>query len=285
MPTGTAACSNMCCVVHADCIAISKAVKSLCTRCEHCVKYVSGSLHLMCLYKVAESSLTSGDYNAAASSFARAAALYAQGMSQTALTFTQSCLSSAESEVSDVSDASSLSEDTSAFSFFLPLREESDKMAGKAEKVPVADQSWWEEFGEWESACKVSQSTSSMAHATEHDHQDQAGIIQGYHTDQPDVAVHVSTHQHVTQANQPRLVICDQIVRLPTARTTLQLPYDSFPQLSKLTQQPVDAYEALIYRSRDLGPAPDWALDIQVICCSGTSYICFECNNGKVSLT
>ncbi|KAL0055797.1 hypothetical protein WJX82_004467 [Trebouxia sp. C0006] len=39
-----------------------------------------------------------------------------------------------------------------AFSFFMPLREESDKLAGKTDKAPIPDQSWWEEFGEWESA-------------------------------------------------------------------------------------------------------------------------------------
>lgn len=133
----------------------------------------------------------------AASNFARAAALYAQGMSQTGPALADSCLSSS------ASDASSLTDEASAFSFFSPLHEETEMLGENADVTPVPDQSWWEEFGEWESAAQVSPSIEP---------------------------------QHVTYATQPRLVVGDQIVRLPIARGSAQLSYDSFPELRKLTQ-------------------------------------------------
>ena len=142
-------------------------------------------------------------------------------MSQTGPALSESGLSSASS------DASSLAED--AFSFFMPLREESDKLAGKTEKAPgtVPDQSWWEEFGEWESASNVS---------------------------------HLHLLQAVTNATQPRLLINDHIVRLPVARPAAKLSYDSFPQLSKLIQRSVSEGEEYAYSPTALGPLRDWGV-------------------------
>ena len=137
----------------------------------------------MLLLQVAEGSLSTGDYSQAASSFARAAALYAQGISQDAPA-TDSFMSCSSSEASD---------DMMTAEFF-PLQE----VTQKAEAAPVPDQSWWEEFGEWESASKVSC---------------------------------LPAPQHVTCLTQPRLVIEDQVVRLPVARPDARLPYSSFPGL------------------------------------------------------
>ena len=116
--------------------------------------------------------------SAAAGKFAEAAALHAQGMSQPALA--DSFFSSS------ASDASSVSEEPSAFSFFTPLREEGNP---RVDLAPVADQSWWEEFGEWES-----------------------GAI-------------VSPQQRVTAFTQPRLILEDQIVRLPVFKQHAGLSY------------------------------------------------------------
>ena len=144
-------------------------------------------------------------------------------MSQTGPALSDSGLSSASS------DASSLAED--AFSFFMPLREESDKLAGKTEKAPVPDQSWWEEFGEWESASSVS---------------------------------HLYALHAVTTATQPRLLVDDHIVRLPVARPAAKLSYDSFPQLSKLIQRSLSEDEEYAYSPRALGPLPDWGVISEV---------------------
>ena len=170
----------------------------------------------VCCLQVAQAP---GDHHAAANRFATAAALYAQGMSQTGLALSDSGLSSASS------DASSLAED--AFSFFMPLREETNNLAGKTEKAPVPDQSWWEEFGEWESASNVS---------------------------------HLYTVQAVTNATQPRLLLDDHVVRLPVARPAAKLSYDSFPQLSKLIQRSPSEDEEYAYSPRALGPLPDWGV-------------------------
>lgn len=161
----------------------------------------------------------------AASSFAKAAALYAQGMSQPAPALVASCLSSA------ASDASSLSEDTSAFSFFVPLHEECEPEMGKA---PKPDQSWWEEFGEWESASTVSP-LPQIPHVI----------------------------QDMANATQPRLVVGDQIVSLPVM-TGAAWSYDSFPQLSNLIQRSVSEDEEFLYSPGALGPLPDWGLSSQV---------------------
>ena len=110
-------------------------------------------------------------------------------MSQDAPALTDSFLSCSSSDASSLSDG---------MSQFFPLQEE---VAGKAEKAPVADQSWWDEFGEWESASKVS------------------------HLPQP---------RHTTCLTQPRLVIGDDVVRLPIARLAAQLPYASFPEAFSL---------------------------------------------------
>ena len=136
--------------------------------------------------QVAEGSLSDGDYGQAASSFARAAALYVQGISDSAPATADSSLSSSSSDTS---------EDTTPCQFF-PLHE----MAGKPFPgvAPVSDQSWWEEFGEWESASKVS---------------------------------HPAALQHATCPTQPRLVCGDYIVRLPIARSDARLPYNNFPEL------------------------------------------------------
>ena len=174
----------------------------------------------MCCLQVAQAP---GDHHAAANRFARAAALYAQGMSETGPALSDSGLSSASSDVS------SLAED--AFSFFMPLREESDILAGKTEKTPIPDQSWWEEFGEWESASNVS---------------------------------HLYALQAVTNATQPRLLVDDHIVRLPVARPAAKLPYDSFPQLSKLVQRSLCEDEEYAYSPRALGPLPDWGVISEV---------------------
>lgn len=130
--------------------------------------------------------MSAGDYSQAASSFARAAAFYAQGMSQDAPALADSFLSCSSSDTSSLSDGTSQ---------FFPLQEE---VAGKA---PIAGQSWWEEFGEWESACKVS------------------------HLPQP---------QQKTCLTQPRLVLGDDIVRLPVAHSDARLNYASFPELFTL---------------------------------------------------
>lgn len=134
------------------------------------------------LSQVAEGSLSDGDYSQAASSFATAAALYAKGMSESAPATADSFLSSSSSDTS---------EDTTLAQFF-PLHE----TAGKPDKAPVPDQSWWEEFGEWECASKVS---------------------------------HLPAH--VTSPTQPRLVCGDHIVRLPIVRSDARLPYASFTGL------------------------------------------------------
>ena len=84
---------------------------------------------------------------------------------------------------------------------FFPLQE----VTQRAEVAPVPDQSWWEEFGEWESASKASR---------------------------------LPAPQHVTCVTEPRLVIEDQIVRLPIARSDGCLPYSSFPGLCHAPTQP-----------------------------------------------
>ena len=142
------------------------------------------------MHQVAEKSLSAGEYSQAASRFARAAVLCAQGISQDAPAITDSFMSCSSSEAS---------EDMLTSKFF-PLQE----VAQKAEAAPVSDQSWWEEFGEWESASKVSC---------------------------------VPASRHMTCLTQPRLVIEDQIVRLPTARPDGCLPYSSFPGLFLATTQ------------------------------------------------
>lgn len=76
---------------------------------------------------------------------------------------------------SSASDASSVSEHLSAI-HFMPLREEEDKSADVA---PVPDRAWWEEFGEWESASAA------------------------------------ASQQRPYAWTQPRLVLDDQIVRMP----------------------------------------------------------------------
>lgn len=140
------------------------------------------SVSILCP-QVAEGPRSAGDYSQAASSFARAAALYAQGISESAPITADSCLSSSSSDTS---------EETTPSQFF-PLYEQE----GKPGRSPVPDQSWWEEFGEWESASKVS---------------------------------HLTAPQHVTCPTQPRLVCGQHIVRLPIARSDAILPYDSFPE-------------------------------------------------------
>ena len=162
----------------------------------------------------------------AASGFAKAAALYAQGMSQAAPALAASCLSSS------ASDASSFAEDTSGFSFFVPLHEECEQAMGKA---PKPDQSWWEEFGEWESASTVSP-LPRIPHVT----------------------------QDMADATQPRLVVGDQIVSLPISKAAAAWSYDSFPQLSNLIQRSVSEDEEFLYSPGALGPLPDWGLSRQV---------------------
>lgn len=145
----------------------------------------------MLLPQVAEGSLSAGDYSQAASEFARAAALYAQGISQDTPAIADSFMSCSSSEAS---------EDMMTSGFF-PLQE----VTQRAEAAPVPDQSWWEEFGEWESASKVSRSPAP---------------------------------QHMTCLTQPRLVVEDQIVRLPIATSDGCLPYSSFPGLFCAPKQP-----------------------------------------------
>lgn len=140
------------------------------------------------LHQVAEGSLSAGNYSKAVSGFARAAALYAHSSSADAPVSAESFMSCSSSEVSD-------NEITSEF---FPLQE----ATGKADKAPVPDQSWWEEFGEWEGAPKVS---------------------------------HLPLPQHMGCLTQPRLVVGDQIVRLPVARPDAHLPYNSFPGLFNAT--------------------------------------------------
>ena len=150
------------------------------------------------LNQVAEGSLSVGDYSQAASSFARAAALYAQGISQNGPDTADSVLSCSSSETSEIIMASE----------FFPLQE----VAGTTEQAPVPDQSWWEEFGEWESASKVS---------------------------------HLPASRHVICLSQPRLVFGDNIVRLPIARPDARLPYSSFPELLTAHSQSVSATQIL----------------------------------------
>ena len=136
----------------------------------------------MILHQVAEGCLSASEYSQAASSFARTAGLYAQGISQNASAIADSFMSCSSSETS---------EDMLTSEFF-PLQE----VTHKGEAAPVPDCSCWEEFGEWESASKVSC---------------------------------VPASRHMTCLTQPRLVIEDQIVRLPFARPDGRLPYSSFP--------------------------------------------------------
>lgn len=145
----------------------------------------------MLLHQVAEGSLSAGDYSEAASGFARAAALYAHSLSEDALVSAESFMSCSSSEASD-------NEMTSEF---FPLQE----ATGRADMAPVPDQSWWEEFGAWEGALKVS---------------------------------HLPPPQHMSNLTQPRLVVGDQIVRLPVARDDARLPYSSFPGLVNATSMP-----------------------------------------------
>ena len=143
------------------------------------------------LHQVAEGSLSAGNYSKAATEFARAAALYAHSSSEDAPVSAESFMSCSSSEASD-SDMTSE---------FFPLQE----ATGKADKAPIPDQSWWEEFGEWEGAPKVS---------------------------------HLPPPQHMSCLTQPRLVVGDQVVRFPVVREDAHLPYSSFPGLINTTGMP-----------------------------------------------
>ena len=139
----------------------------------------------------------------------------------------------------------------------MPLREETNNLAGKTEKTPVPDQSWWEEFGEWESASNVS---------------------------------HLYALQAVTNATQPRLLIDDHVVRLPVARPAAKLSYDSFPQLSKLIQRSLSEDEEYAYSPRALGPVPDWGVISEVwvpgrlFDSHNHAHVACDCNNAVGSL-
>ena len=117
----------------------------------------------------------------------------------------------------------------------MPLREECEQEMGEAEKAPKPDQSWWEEFGEWESAPTVS-------HLPQIPH-----II-----------------QDMADATQPRLVVGDQIISLPIRKPVATWSYDSFPQLSNLIHRSVSEDEEFSYSPGALGPLPDWGLSPQV---------------------
>ena len=183
--------------------------------------------------QVADSSF--GDCKAARSRFARAAALHADQICGDAPALGRSYLSSAASDAS-----SSFSEEAFAYSKLMPLCEEratSDVDSTDWDVAPIPDQPWWEKFGEWESAPKVSHSIPppQATQTCQGNHQEGPRPLQQMEiANAADLATKVKALQHATHYMQPRLVVGDQIIRLPIARSRAEVAYDATPGFKAL---------------------------------------------------